>query len=583
MAISKFWLIGAGSGVAALIIIVVIIFSVFTGNSNQLSSPEQCRIRNLENEINNFELEAFSLQIADEVFECSDEVVLVPADADFNLLLLASQLAGAAKSPMIVYNQEPAGSAQGLSQEIYNELFTLFPFRINVIGTPELAEKVASEYNRQNLPDTEVIHLNPEDADLIRSEIARKGAEPESFDTASSASRSQKIIQLMLANAGVEYKVDSSFSLNSSDPEQASLDLATSLIHESRPSGPAWFVSNSENELAAIALPALEALGGNLLYANSAQDLRGFPEIAVYLKSSRAEAKIIGKKGPDSDWQLRVLAASDPLPSGKYLLFEQERMVAYYGIPWVRPAGILGIAANAVEGTFPSPEVALFEMESLLEAYETEGVQVTPVFEIIATNAANDPGADENYSNEFSVGALLPWVQEAKELGVYVVLDLQPGRTDFLTQAKMYEPLLSYENVGLALDPEWRLQPDQLHNVQIGIVDAEEVNEVVDWLANLVREKNLPQKLLLVHQFRVAMITHRANIKSPPELAIVINMDGLGTPEEKLGTYDVIAKLLGDEPDRFWGFKNFFQADNPTFEPEAVLELDPLPVFINYQ
>ena len=40
---------------------------------------------------------------------------------------------------------------------------------------------------------------------------------------------------------------------------------------------------------------------------------------------------------------------------------------------------------------------------------------------------------------------------------MYVVLDLQPGRTDFLTQAKRYEPLLALPHVGLALDPEWRL------------------------------------------------------------------------------------------------------------------------------
>ena len=41
---------------------------------------------------------------------------------------------------------------------------------------------------------------------------------------------------------------------------------------------------------------------------------------------------------------------------------------------------------------------------------------------------------------------------------MYVVLDLQPGRSNFLDQAKLYEPLLRLPHVGLALDPEWRLR-----------------------------------------------------------------------------------------------------------------------------
>ena len=68
----------------------------------------------------------------------------------------------------------------------------------------------------------------------------------------------------------------------------------------------------------------------------------------------------------------------------------------------------------------------------------------------------------------------------AREAGVYVMLDLQPGRTDFLTQAKRYEELLAQPHVGLALDPEWRLGPQQLHLEQIGSVGIDEVNSVVD-------------------------------------------------------------------------------------------------------
>ncbi|WP_414172529.1 hypothetical protein [Clavibacter tessellarius] len=98
------------------------------------------------------------------------------------------------------------------------------------------------------------------------------------------------------------------------------------------------------------------------------------------------------------------------------------------------------------------------------------------------------------------------------------MIDLQPGRTDFLTQAKRYESVLAQPGVGLALDPEWRLGPDQVPLKQIGSVSAAEVDATTDWLAGLVRDRGLPQKMLVLHQFRLSMITDRASLDtSHPE------------------------------------------------------------------
>jgi len=66
----------------------------------------------------------------------------------------------------------------------------------------------------------------------------------------------------------------------------------------------------------------------------------------------------------------------------------------------------------------------------------------------------------------------------AGAVGVYTVLDLQPGRTDFLTQTKAHEDLLRRPRVDLALDPEWRMRPGEVHLRQIGSVGIDEVNEV---------------------------------------------------------------------------------------------------------
>ena len=69
----------------------------------------------------------------------------------------------------------------------------------------------------------------------------------------------------------------------------------------------------------------------------------------------------------------------------------------------------------------------------------------------IATVASASAGSDGNYSNEVPVSVLKPWIDAARAAGIYVVLDLQPGRSDFLSQAKLYTALLTQPNVGLAL------------------------------------------------------------------------------------------------------------------------------------
>ena len=69
------------------------------------------------------------------------------------------------------------------------------------------------------------------------------------------------------------------------------------------------------------------------------------------------------------------------------------------------------------------------------------------------------------------------------------MIDLQPGRGSFLEQAKKYQELLELPNVGLALDPEWKLGPNEKPLSRVGNTTAAEVNETTDWLAGLTREK----------------------------------------------------------------------------------------------
>jgi len=162
------------------------------------------------------------------------------------------------------------------------------------------------------------------------------------------------------------------------------------------------------------------------------------------------------------------------------------------------------------------------------------------------------------------------------------VLDLQPGRTDFLTQAKRYAPLLQLPNVGLALDPEWRLGPNQHHLEQIGSVSASEINTVSDWLARLTAEHHLPQKLLVLHQFRLSMIADEQRLDTGHDgIAIVIHMDGQGTPADKFNTWNAVVSSA--PPSVFFGWKNFYDKDHPTLSPPQTMVNRPEPVMISYQ
>jgi hypothetical protein len=117
---------------------------------------------------------------------------------------------------------------------------------------------------------------------------------------------------------------------------------------------------------------------------------------------------------------------------------------------------------------------------------------------------------------------------------------------------------------------------------QIGSVRAAEINSVVTWLADLTRDRKLPQKLLMLHQFRLSMIGGRARIDTGrDELAVLIHADGFGTPGEKFNTW---RNLRTDPPRRvFWGWKNFYDEDRPTFTPRRTMAVTPCPVFVSYQ
>jgi len=333
-----------------------------------------------------------------------------------------------------------------------------------------------------------------------------------------------------------------------------------------------WLIAQG-SALGAVSAPAAAAVDAAIVEVDVA-DLRALDDATRQLVTSVEAVRLFGTFDPDATWQLDVVRAAMEVPGGGQLVFPNRRFVAFYGNPLSGSLGVLGEQG---------PQATLDRLRTVAAEYETgDGVIVVPTFEIIVTVASAQAGSDNDYSAEMSIADLREWVDLAAEVGAYVVLDLQPGRSDFLSQAKLYEELLRLPHVGLALDPEWRLEPDQVHLRQIGTVTAAEINSVSEWLSGIVREEALPQKLFLVHQFRFSMISDRETIQTPPELAVVIQMDGQGPLTTKYQTYDVLTAGTEDSG-WLWGWKNFYDEDSPTATPEQTLEVDPQPVFISYQ
>ncbi|MGF7228715.1 MAG: hypothetical protein ACQR33_01900 [Candidatus Saccharibacteria bacterium] len=261
-------------------------------------------------------------------------------------------------------------------------------------------------------------------------------------------------------------------------------------------------------------------------------------------------------------------------PDGSRTVFPNYRLVALYGTPDAPGLGALG--QQSLTDT-------ITRVKDLASQYQPLSAQpIMPTLEIITTVASSSPTDNGDYSREVDPGTIQTWVTAAQQAGVYVVLDLQPGRTDFLTQAKEYAPILSQPNVGLALDPEWRLQPDQVPLVQIGSVDIHEVNDTVGWLADLTTQHNLPQKLLVLHEFRLSMLPNRDQLDvSHTNLAYLVQMDGQGVQSVKQDTWK---SVTANPPANVrFGWKNFLVKDSPVLTPQQTMQIAPQPWYISYQ
>ncbi|WP_085529061.1 hypothetical protein [Kocuria massiliensis] len=311
--------------------------------------------------------------------------------------------------------------------------------------------------------------------------------------------------------------------------------------------------------LGALALSSL-LLGG---CASNSPDAQGSANASGQSSSGQSSSPSEGESHKPSE-----------LIGGGRTVFPDRRMVALYGAPNDPHLGALGEQG---------PEESVQRVKELAKQYEPYSKEpVIPAFEVIATVADSVPGADGDYSNELSPESLKPLLDAAKKNGVYVILDFQPGAQDFTSQVKEYEDILKDPNVGVGYDAEWRLAPGQRPLEQIGSVTAAELNESMDYVADLTRREDLPQKAVVIHQFAGSMIQNRETLNtSHPELALTLHADGHGSQELKKQTWDALQQGLPQGI--FMSWKNFYDEDSPMATPEQTYQMTPKPWVVTYQ
>ena len=274
----------------------------------------------------------------------------------------------------------------------------------------------------------------------------------------------------------------------------------------------------------------------------------------------------------DAKWPVKM---PEPLPGS---LLPKNRILAYYGNPLSKKMGALG--------EYPKDQMlAMLDKEVARWAKADPTHPVVPALHFIVTVAQGGPGKNGLYRLQMRDSMTNEIYSWAKAHHALLFLDVQPGKSTVQAEVPRLRPFLEHPDVHLAIDPEFAMAPSgAVQSKRVGTVDAADVNWAIDFLDQIVKEKHLPPKVLIVHRWTRKMVTNAKHIRPVPNVQVVMDMDGWGPPWLKFDSYHDYVKA---EPVQFTGFKLFYHNDTKKGEqlltPAEVLRLNPKPLYIQYQ
>jgi hypothetical protein len=212
---------------------------------------------------------------------------------------------------------------------------------------------------------------------------------------------------------------------------------------------------------------------------------------------------------------------------------------------------------------------------------------VIPAIHLVTVVAQGSAGPDGQWRRRESpqtIEQAYRWAQSRQGL---LFVDIQAGHSTLQQELPLLRPYLERPDVHLGVDPEFYMHYKReglRPGVKVGQMMSSDVNYVIDVLDKVVREKNLPPKILVVHRFRNDMVPDAENIKPTPAVQVVMHMDGWGPAWLKFDSYkDYIVQY----PVAFTGFKIFYHNDaksgDAILTPPEVLRLLPRPLYVQYQ
>lgn len=263
-----------------------------------------------------------------------------------------------------------------------------------------------------------------------------------------------------------------------------------------------------------------------------------------------------------------------PLPGA---IFPFKRIVAFYGNLYSKQMGILGELPPAKMLAKLQQEVAAWQKaDSVLE--------VVPALHYIAVTAQGSPGKGNTYRLRMPFHQIDSVLNMASKINALVFIDVQVGHSTLQQELPELEKYLKMPNVHLGIDPEFSMKGGQAPGKIVGTFDASDINYATEYLAKMVIENKLTPKVFIVHRFTQKGVTNYKQIKTRPEVQIVMDMDGWGHPPLKINTY---MQYIHKEPVEYTGFKLFYKNDiknnGRLLTPSEVLALKPQPVYIQYQ
>jgi hypothetical protein len=264
------------------------------------------------------------------------------------------------------------------------------------------------------------------------------------------------------------------------------------------------------------------------------------------------------------------------LPRGGRAIFPRHRLVGFCGTPGAPALGEL-------QGNLAAKSKSLLGYaDKYVDADERK---VLPVFELIAVVVQAGAGADGKYRRRVDDGTVDTYLRLAREGKGLLLLNIQPGQSDFLSEVKHFEKYLREPDVGVALDPEWAMKAGQRPGKIFGQTTGAEINAIAEVLSKVVAEHDLPEKVLAFHQVNRYVVKDEPALRSYPGVVVIKSVDGLGPKHAKIETYNNLMQVMA--PSAHAGFKLFFDEDRRIggilMTPKEVMALKPTPEYVMYE